>query len=75
MTRDGKARTWLKRLGVAGFGFFLIKGLLWLTVPIALPLLAAHSCGSDPSGQSSSDQPTPPTPIAEHRAAQTNQRR
>lgn len=24
---------WLKRLGVAGFLFFLIKGLLWLIVP------------------------------------------
>jgi hypothetical protein len=25
-----KLRTWLKRLGLAGFLFFLIKGLLWL---------------------------------------------
>lgn len=25
-------RSWLKRLGVAGFLFFLIKGLLWLLV-------------------------------------------
>lgn len=24
---------WLKRLGVGGFLFFLIKGLLWLMVP------------------------------------------
>jgi len=24
---------WLKRLGVAGFLFFLLKGLLWLLVP------------------------------------------
>ena len=24
--------TWLKRLGLAGFLFFLIKGLLWLAV-------------------------------------------
>lgn len=24
---------WIKRLGFAGFMFFLIKGLLWLTVP------------------------------------------
>lgn len=30
-----KARfyTWLKRLGVVGFLFFLIKGLLWLALP------------------------------------------
>jgi len=27
---------WIKRLGVAGFMFFLIKGLLWLTVPALL---------------------------------------
>lgn len=26
-------RLWLKRLGVAGFTFFLVKGLLWLIVP------------------------------------------
>jgi hypothetical protein len=25
----------LRRLGVAGFGFFLIKGLAWLAVPSA----------------------------------------
>lgn len=25
-------KAWLKRLGVAGFLFFLIKGLVWLTV-------------------------------------------
>ncbi|HNQ14619.1 MAG TPA: hypothetical protein PKM58_03590 [Pyrinomonadaceae bacterium] len=25
--------TWAKRVGVAGFLFFLVKGLLWLTVP------------------------------------------
>lgn len=24
--------TWLKRLGIAGFMFFLIKGLLWIAV-------------------------------------------
>jgi hypothetical protein len=24
---------WIKRLGIAGFLFFLIKGLLWLLVP------------------------------------------
>jgi hypothetical protein len=26
-------RTWIRRLGVAGFLFFLIKGLAWLIVP------------------------------------------
>ena len=28
--------TWLKRVGVAGFIFFLVKGLLWLIVPALL---------------------------------------
>ena len=28
--------SWLKRIGVGGFLFFLIKGLLWLTVPAVL---------------------------------------
>lgn len=27
-----KAQTWLKRIGLAGFLFFLIKGLIWLAV-------------------------------------------
>jgi hypothetical protein len=27
---------WLKRLGVGGFLFFLVKGLLWLLVPALL---------------------------------------
>ena len=25
---------WMKRAGVAGFWFFLIKGLLWLAAPV-----------------------------------------
>lgn len=24
---------WLQRLGIGGFAFFLVKGLLWLSVP------------------------------------------
>ena len=24
---------WLKRMGLAGFTFFLLKGLLWLLIP------------------------------------------
>lgn len=27
---------WLKRIGVAGFVFFLVKGILWLTVGAAV---------------------------------------
>ena len=30
---------WMKRLGVGGFLFFLIKGLLWLLVPAALAMI------------------------------------
>ena len=28
-----------KRLGMAGFAFFLVKGLAWLTVPVVLYVL------------------------------------
>ena len=31
-----KALIWLKRIGIAGFIFFLIKGLLWLAVLLGL---------------------------------------
>lgn len=31
--RKCPAVRWVKRFGVAGFLFFLIKGLLWLIVP------------------------------------------
>jgi hypothetical protein len=27
--------SWMRRLGLAGFLFFLVKGLLWLLVPAA----------------------------------------
>ncbi len=36
-------RRWLKRLGVAGFMFFLIKGLLWLLVPAGIVLWRSMS--------------------------------
>jgi len=40
---DKKAGTkkWLARLGIAGFIFFLVKGLVW----IGIALFAAKSCG------------------------------
>jgi hypothetical protein len=31
-----KQNRWIARLGVFGFMFFLIKGLLWLIVPAVL---------------------------------------
>lgn len=30
---DSKFKMWFRRLGWAGFLFFLIKGLLWLLIP------------------------------------------
>lgn len=30
-----------KRLGLAGFTFFLVKGLLWLVVPAVMYLMGA----------------------------------
>jgi hypothetical protein len=30
--KKNSGKTWLKRIGVAGFLFFLIKGLLWLVM-------------------------------------------
>ena len=27
-------RTWLKRAGILGFGFFLAKGLLWIAAGV-----------------------------------------
>ena len=27
---------WLRRLGLAGFAFFFVKGLLWLIVPMLI---------------------------------------
>lgn len=37
--QKGFAR-WIKRLGVAGFMFFLIKGLLWLIIPALITYFA-----------------------------------
>jgi hypothetical protein len=31
-SQKNKAITWFKRVGVAGFLFFLIKGLVWIGV-------------------------------------------
>jgi hypothetical protein len=29
---ENKAKTWLKRVGVAGFLFFFAKGLVWIAL-------------------------------------------
>jgi hypothetical protein len=41
-TRE-RMRIWMKRAGIAGFSFFLAKGLLWLIVPFALFRMGAGS--------------------------------
>ena len=35
-------KVWIKRLGFWGLMFFLLKGLLWLTIPALLALLATE---------------------------------
>ncbi len=39
--RGSRAVAWVKRLGVAGFMFFFIKGLLWLVIPAVIAWRAA----------------------------------
>lgn len=39
----GRLARWIARFGVAGFLFFLIKGLAWLVVPAAIAAYAARS--------------------------------
>jgi hypothetical protein len=36
---------WIRRIGAAGFLFFLIKGLLWLTVPAAIAVWRGCAAG------------------------------
>ena len=31
-SKDNQEKMWLKRIGAAGFLFFLVKGLIWLAV-------------------------------------------
>ena len=33
-------KTWIKRVGFWGFVFFLLKGLLWLTIPALIAIFA-----------------------------------
>lgn len=32
MTKENKTIKWLKKIGIAGFLFFLLKGIAWLFV-------------------------------------------
>jgi hypothetical protein len=33
-------KSWIKKLGFWGFLFFLVKGLLWLTIPALIAIFA-----------------------------------
>ena len=33
-------KSWIKKLGFLGLLFFLIKGLLWLTIPLLIAIFA-----------------------------------
>lgn len=34
ISSNTKLSTWVRRWGMAGFLFFMIKGLAWLTLPV-----------------------------------------
>jgi len=38
---DSSQRSLWKRLGLIGFTFFLVKGLLWLSLPVVMYLMGA----------------------------------
>lgn len=40
--KQSKLKLWLKRVGIAGFLFFLIKGLVWIGVFIWLGRCAVN---------------------------------
>lgn len=33
---DNKVKLWLKRVGVAGFLFFFLKGLVWIAIFVGI---------------------------------------
>ena len=35
-TASNEETSWLKRAGLVGFWFFLVKGLLWIAAPLAI---------------------------------------
>ena len=48
-------KTWIKRIGFWGVLFFLLKGLLWLTIPVLIAIFANETRGqrSENRGQKS----------------------
>lgn len=41
-TKATRLGSWIKKLGFWGFMFFLLKGLLWLTIPALIAMFAAE---------------------------------
>jgi hypothetical protein len=41
ISTENRQRYFWRRLGMAGFAFFLLKGLVWLAVPVAMYLMGA----------------------------------
>ncbi len=41
-SRGSTLKRWVKKLGFWGFLFFLVKGLLWLTIPALIAFFAAN---------------------------------
>jgi hypothetical protein len=39
--QTGQGDHWVKRAGLAGFAFFLVKGLLWLLAPTLLYVIGS----------------------------------
>jgi len=37
--RTAQPSTWWSRVGVAGFTFFLLKGILWVLAPVLFALM------------------------------------
>jgi hypothetical protein len=40
--KTSTVKGWIKRVGFWGFLFFLVKGLLWLTIPALIAFFAAN---------------------------------
>lgn len=40
LLKQMSVKSWIKKLGFWGFMFFLLKGLLWLTIPALIAIFA-----------------------------------
>ena len=62
MPAQSKALVWVRRMGVWGFVFFTVKGLLWLIVPGVLVAWAAMRDGGEPISADGPHAITEPQP-------------